>query len=293
MNFIHTLANSILTPEMGVKLRRNKIIKDNSQYKGLIQTNEKYRNIHDGERCFIIGNGPSLKNVNLSKLCNEYTITVNQSPRMENFKDIHTTYHLWVDERFFHLKQDNPNDMELLDVMRNVNTNDNKPTVFYKVPAYGMVKEFGLDKEQNISYIMDGYINTDTPNVDFPITEPVPIFSTCIHYAIIIAVYMGFKEIYLLGCDCTGIINTINARIENSRNFEYAYNISENERKRMIDQNKKSSLADEFEWYSNLFRTYGMLFQYCKQRGVTLMNATEGSILEEVPRIKLNDVLKK
>ena len=61
----------------------------------------------------------------------------------------------------------------------------------------------------------------------------------------------------------------------------------------MIDQNKKSSLADEFEWYSNLFRTYGMLFQYCKQRGVTLMNATEGSILEEVPRIKLNDVLKK
>lgn len=133
MNFIHTLANSILTPEMGVKLRRNKIIKDNSQYKGLIQTNEKYRNIHDGERCFIIGNGPSLKNVNLSKLCNEYTITVNQSPRMENFKDIHTTYHLWVDERFFHLKQDNPNDMELLDVMRNVNTNDNKPTVFYKV----------------------------------------------------------------------------------------------------------------------------------------------------------------
>ncbi len=97
MNFIHTLANSILTPEMGVKLRRNKIIKDNSQYKGLIQTNEKYRNIHDGERCFIIGNGPSLKNVNLSKLCNEYTITVNQSPRMENFKDIlNVFWNCWI-----------------------------------------------------------------------------------------------------------------------------------------------------------------------------------------------------
>ena len=74
MNFIHTLANSILTPEMGVKLRRNKIIKDNSQYKGLIQTNEKYRNIHDGERCFIIGNGPSLKNVNLSRMASRQRV---------------------------------------------------------------------------------------------------------------------------------------------------------------------------------------------------------------------------
>ena len=61
----------------------------------------------------------------------------------------------------------------------------------------------------------------------------------------------------------------------------------------MIEQNKKSSLADEFEWYSYLFRTYGMLFQYCKRRGVTLLNATEGSILEEVPRVHLDDVLKK
>ena len=95
MNFIHTLANSILTPEMGVKLRRNKIIKDNSQYKGLIQTNEKYRNIHDGERCFIIGNGPSLKNVNLSKLCNEYTITVNQSPRMASRQRVEDQNGAW------------------------------------------------------------------------------------------------------------------------------------------------------------------------------------------------------
>ena len=259
MSIKHIISELILSPEQNVKLKKKRTEKNNAELLPLISANEKYLNIHSGKRCFIIGNGPSLKNVDLSKLKDEYTITVNQSPRMENFKDIHTTYHLWVDERFFHIDKNNPNDMELLDVMRKVNTEDNKPTVFYKVPAYNMIKKFGLDKEQKISYIMDGYINTDTPNVDFPITEPVPIFSTCIHYAILIAVYMGFKEIYLLGCDCTGIINTINARMESSREFAYAYNISENERKRMIAQNKQSALADEFDWYAKLFRTYGVL----------------------------------
>ncbi len=287
------LFKAFSSPEFEAKTRRFVTKRRNFQDYNLISKNVSYLNIHAGNRCFIIGNGPSLKKVDLSRLKDEYTITVNQSPRMDNFKDIHTTYHLWVDERFFHLERNNPNDMELLDVMRKVNTDDNKPIVFYKVPAHNMIKEFGLDKEQNISYIMDGNINVDTPNVDFPITEPVPMFSTCIHYAILIAVYMGFKEIYLLGCDCTGIINTINARMESSKEFAYAYNISDNERRRMIEQNKKSSLADEFEWYSYLFRTYGMLFQYCKRRGVTLLNATEGSILEEVPRVHLDDVLKK
>lgn len=133
MTFKHMVSELVLTSEQRVKLKRKRLEKTNAQNIKLIASNVKYKDIHKGERCFIIGNGPSLKKLDLSLLKDEYTITVNQSPRIENFKDLHTTYHLWVDERFFHLKQDNPNDMELLDVMRNVNTNDNKPTVFYKV----------------------------------------------------------------------------------------------------------------------------------------------------------------
>jgi hypothetical protein len=36
------------------------------------------RNTHPGERCFIIGNGPSLRNTDLSKLKNEFTIGMNR-----------------------------------------------------------------------------------------------------------------------------------------------------------------------------------------------------------------------
>ncbi len=38
----------------------------------------KYHNIHRGERCFIIGNGPSLKQTDLTKLKGEYTFGLNR-----------------------------------------------------------------------------------------------------------------------------------------------------------------------------------------------------------------------
>lgn len=39
---------------------------------------EAYRDIHHGKRCFIIGNGPSLKQTNLSLLKNEFTFGLNR-----------------------------------------------------------------------------------------------------------------------------------------------------------------------------------------------------------------------
>jgi hypothetical protein len=38
----------------------------------------EYKDIHRGKRCFIIGNGPSLKNTDLSKLKDEYTFGLNR-----------------------------------------------------------------------------------------------------------------------------------------------------------------------------------------------------------------------
>ncbi len=43
-----------------------------------IQKINKLKNSHSGERCVIIGNGPSLKNTNLSKLKNVFTIGMNR-----------------------------------------------------------------------------------------------------------------------------------------------------------------------------------------------------------------------
>jgi len=39
---------------------------------------KKFQNLYDGKRCFVIGNGPSLKNTDLSLLKDEYTFGMNR-----------------------------------------------------------------------------------------------------------------------------------------------------------------------------------------------------------------------
>lgn len=273
------------------KMRRKIVEKTRKEELKFISSNGMFKDIHKGERCFIVGNGPSLKNLDLSVLKNKTVFTVNQSPRMKDFEKLETDYHIWTDERFFHLRDDSPEDMELLQVMRKVKSCDKSPVVFYKTSAFQMIQKYKLDRELDIHYLMDGPINFDSPVVDFPIDRPLPVFPTCIHYAILIAVYMGFAEIVLLGCDCTGLINTINARREDCGEYTYAYDVSDNEAKRMQKQQEYTKLADEMLWYSQLLNTYGILYSYCKRKGCNLVNATKGSILEEVPKVNLKDFI--
>jgi hypothetical protein len=55
-----------------------------------------YQNIHAGERCFIIGNGPSLRQTDLTLLKNEYTIGMNRIYLMFPDLGFTTTYFLTV-----------------------------------------------------------------------------------------------------------------------------------------------------------------------------------------------------
>lgn len=55
-----------------------------------------FKDIHRGERCFIIGNGPSLKNTDLSKLKGEYTFGMNRAYLLFPELGFNTTYFVSV-----------------------------------------------------------------------------------------------------------------------------------------------------------------------------------------------------
>ena len=57
-----------------------------------------YRDIHHGKRCFIIGNGPSLRKMDLSLLKNEYTFGLNRIYLMFDELGFTTTYLVVVNE---------------------------------------------------------------------------------------------------------------------------------------------------------------------------------------------------
>ena len=268
----------------GMRLRKEPLLANT------LKENKRFKNKHIGERCFILGNGPSLKNIDFSLLSNEITFTVNQLARNPKYPVLKNNYHMWSDYRFFDLHPDRGEDMELLDSMKAVNTKFSKPTVFYRYAAKEMVDQFGLEKELDIHYFEQGWHEMFPKKyVDF--TRLTPAFSTVVHYAVCLAVYMGFDEIYLLGCDCSSIITIANTFLNKAENSLYGYNITENEKKRMERVQSKSSFRDELVSTLRLFSDYERILQYCNNNKVKLFNATENSLLDSVPKVRLDEVL--
>ena len=68
------------------------------RYRASMSRLRKYRNLHAGRRCFIIGNGPSLKNTDLTLLKNEFTFGLNRIYMNFDNMGFETTYHVVVNE---------------------------------------------------------------------------------------------------------------------------------------------------------------------------------------------------
>ena len=199
---IKTIVKEVVGEYNIAKVREELRLRQDPILANALKENIRFKNKHNGERCFILGNGPSLKSVDFSLLRNENTFTVNQLARNPKYPALKNNYHIWSDYRFFDLHPDREEDMELLDSMKAVNTIFSKPTVFYRYAAKEMVDKFGLEKEIDIHYFEQGW-HKMFPEKNVDLTRFTPAFSTVVHYAICLAVYMGFDEIYLLGCDCS------------------------------------------------------------------------------------------
>ena len=262
-------------------------LNSNPDLKQTLDANKIFENKYKNQRCFVIGNGPSLNYLDLSILQGEYTFTVNQITRRKDFPNLKTNFHFWADPAFFRIDVNKPEDLELLNVMKAVNTLDNHPIVFFPYSQKRFAKQFDLESELNIYYYEQRW-GLGSEDIDY--SSFVPGFHTVVHYCITMAIYMGFKEIYLLGCDNTSLINTIKSAADMDVD-EYGYLVSENEKKRFKSLFEYQSLYDYVYSYLVVLKDYEKLNDYCKIRDIKLINCTKNSAIDCIMKKELNEVL--
>jgi hypothetical protein len=155
-----------------------------------LSANEKklaaIRDKHKGERCFIIGNGPSLNKLNLTKLRNEYTFGVNAIYLNYEKMKFSPTYYVVED---YLVAEDRAEEISAYD----------KP----KIKFWGTYLDYTLKSDER----------TIKLNVCLNYSDPfVPLFSkNCLRMVGVggsvtfmclqLAYYMGFKEVYMIGFD--------------------------------------------------------------------------------------------
>lgn len=230
-----------------------------SKSKALSKRNGVLKDKHAGERCFILGTGPSLRDVDLSFIKNEIVFGVNFFYKSDIINEIKPQYYCLYDD-IFHGKN--------IDDTRDVFDKLPETTFFVRTKTFKSFKQHGFLNGniyfQSCNVFQHGdYIKVDmTKNM----TAPYNVVLGCIQTAI----YMGFKEIYLLGCDYNSFA---------SLKVEHFY-----DNKSHDVPSRQRSLGTEMKEYTMVTYHHYALEKYAKQNNIRIYNITNNSLLDAYER---------
>ena len=141
---------------------------------------EQFRNIHQGKRCFILGNGPSLKQTDLTKLKNEYTFGMNRIYLAFDDIGFETSYYVSVNDLVI---EQCANEILELKIPRFVSWRSGKRW---------------LTQQENLFFLYTTYTE---PKFAKDIRNRLWESATVTYVALQIAFFMGFDEVILIGVD--------------------------------------------------------------------------------------------
>tara|TARA_R110002126_G_scaffold181187_2_gene329920 strand:- start:8055 stop:8963 length:909 start_codon:yes stop_codon:yes gene_type:complete len=258
--------------------------------------NRTLKNLYKGKKCFIVGNGPSLKHHDLSKLTNEYVFTVNNMIATDYFKTLKPNFHLFLDpaffDVFFHIDPKNIEEKEKMNSIRRSLGRD--PNMIY-FSSFRLKSTFTkLFSKLNSHYLFNNKIFSPHLKKTSEISRNTPAFQNVIIYAINIALYMGFKEIYLLGVDMTGFLEYYEYNKLNDQ-WGHFYDKSQEDQEKLMNFMNKNNIDNEFN-LKNLgktFQQFKTIQNYALRKKVKLFNASNQGALDVIPRVDYEKIFSK
>jgi hypothetical protein len=240
----------------------------------ILNKNRLIKDIHKDERCFILCNGPSVNNQNLLLLKDEIVISVSSGYLHDGYSEIKPRYHVVPNMTFGKFTHEHA-----IAWFREMDQQLLSDTLFLGTEQYNMVAKSGLLASKNIHYIgMYGDFNDNfcIPRIDkfIPEAQSVPIL------AIMLAMYMGFNKIYLLGTDHDWFIK---------KNYSYAFGqilfAGTDPGVHKDGSMPELLLANELPIAAVLWNQYRALHRIAKVNNIKIYNASAGGALDEFDRI--------
>lgn len=222
----------------------------------------RYHNIHINERCFIIGNGPSLKPLDLSVLHEKGEISFAFNRIFQIFPQT-----AWRPTYF--ISQDS---LSLSTSIKDINQ---IPSEAKFIPVESLWYD-GIELEKAVYFHLSKNNEDNYCLFSEDVSRVVYNSTTVAYTAIQFAVYMGFKDIYLLGVD------------------HHFHTMRDRTGKIHIDETAKDYFAEDYnklrkgEWLPNVdcsTMAFETARKYAELHDIKIYNATRGGKLEVFPRV--------
>lgn len=169
----------------------------------LLKEIHQYRNIHSGEKCYLMGDGESIKWFDLSAFSDKTAIPCSYIPFHNDFNKLNVSYLSLIEPWWFY-----PfiwTTSEPIKLIRNYKQKLYVDEVIKKHPKKiiftnisNIVKLHGY---KNVVYNHELYLDESLPS-NF-ISNRINCYADSFRWSLLLAIYMGFDHAYMLGFDYT------------------------------------------------------------------------------------------
>jgi hypothetical protein len=251
-----------------------------------------WKNHFAGERCWIFGNGPSLNKMDLELFRDEHTWFSNKAYLLFERISWRPSFYIATDETTI---------LDMADDFREIVTQN--PGVSFFSPA-GQLVRAGIGKSENL-YRPRVRLSKFSPEEGNPAKKLRYFSKDCgkVTYSLKtitattmqLAVYMGFKRIYLVGCDADYRLHSgVRQKHPGTQDLELASRVVSTDDNDILHFDK-NYFRKGSSWTLPDADTQLMGFRIaklgCERQAVKIFNAGVGGKLELFPRVAYQDVL--
>jgi len=252
----------------------------------LLKNNIGFKNLHKNERCFILGSGHSINTQDLSLLNGEIVMTQNHFHAHPEIFKIKPRYHVLIPKY-----QPKEFDGDWVSWLKSMEDRlPDETNIFLGANTKYLLDETGFFKNRSF-FIKSGYSSAIAKIAYTDITRPLMRVPTVLTECLAIAIYMGFKEIYLMGFDLDQNIQLAKGVNRDEIRFYGKSDITNNQAEKNIELAEGASGLDWFSMWT-IWEQCNLLKKAAEAANIKIINATNGGVLNVFDRRPYEEVIK-
>jgi hypothetical protein len=251
----------------------------------LLSRNVSLKHMNIRERCFIMGTGPSLKQQDLKWLKNEDVFSTSWCMLIGNYNIIDPRYYVTPPAY-----GDCRGEEYVYEMNKYIDQNVNSNIIILDYFDKPYIDQLNLYQDKKRYYCIQETKWNQRRKKIYDLCQPSPTVQTATIMLLKVAMYMGYKEIYLIGTEH----DLVNKKYDHAYSFE---SIDKKKYKKFYDMVTEANkdvnnlcCREILNCQLNMYNQYYYLHNIALKNGINIYNATEGGNLDEFPRIGYKSV---
>ena len=244
-----------------------------------IELKDKYNN----KRIFILGSGSSILLYDLKVLNSEYVMTQNSFHMHKDISYVDPNIHCVVP-----YYQSNKEISIWVDYIADMKARMPNSLFLWGLNTKALIDKYHEDISEKSYYIRTKYNLLTLKTAKVNISKTIMTIPTVLTQCLTVAIYLGFKEIYLLGFDLDQICHT------NDQTYGRFYGMSkitETEFEKYANQRLDVETTDGWYTWWLMNKQFFLIKHFADQNNISIVNGTQGGILSYFKREPIENII--